>query len=178
MRQLSPPQDTIIDFITGCPKPNYGAEGNRQEIERYLVETKKYDRKDIEVDAGILLELDDGRYQTTIDLVVNVYGFRYMVIKCAAGSLGSREREVIASARLMQAYQIPISVASDGTNALVWDTVSGRSLGNGLDAIPSKDNAAETFDPASVVPLLDEKRRERQKLIFRAYATRSCAGSQ
>lgn len=177
MRQPTQPQDTIIDFITDCPKPNCGAEGNRQEVERYLVETKNYDRKDIEVDAGIALDMDKGRYQSTIDLVVSVNGFRYMIIKCAAGSLGSREREVIAAARLLEAYQIPISVASDGTDAIVWDTVSGRSLGNGLDAIPSKENALETFDPAAVASL-DGKRRERHKLIFRAYATRSCAGGR
>lgn len=177
MSEVTQPNDTIIDFITGCPKPNCGAEGNRQEIERYLVETKNYDRKDIEVDAGIALDMDKGQYQSTIDLVVNVNGFRYMIIKCAAGSLGSREREVIAAARLLEAYQIPISVASDGSDALVWDTVTGRRLGNGLDAIPSKENALKTFDPASVASL-DEKRKERQKLIFRAYATQSCAGGR
>lgn len=175
MSQPTPPEDTIIDFITGCPKPNSGAEGNRQEIERFLVETKNYDPKDIEVDAGITLDIDGGCYQSTIDLVVHLNSFRYMVIKCAAGSLGSREREVISAARLMEAYQIPISVASDGRDAYVWDTVSGRTLGSGLDAIPSKRDALASFDPASVEPL-DEKRRTRQKLIFRAYATRSCPG--
>jgi hypothetical protein len=170
------PQETIIDFITGCPKPNCGAEGNRQEIERYLVEAKKYDHKDIEVDAGITLDIDGGRFESTIDLVVKVNGLRYMVIKCAAGSIGSREREVIAAARLLEGYQIPISVSSDGSDALVWDTVSGRRLGIGLDAIPSKEKALDTFDPTSVASL-DEKRRERQMLIFRTYATRSCAGA-
>lgn len=175
MRPSTQPEDTIIDFVTGRPKANCGAEGNRQEIERILVETKNYHRKDIEVDAGMTLDMDDGHYPSTIDLVVRVKGFRYMVIKCAAGSLGSREREVIAAARLLEAYQIPISVASDGRDALVWDTVSGCRLGTGLDAIPDKQVALDTFDPASVTPL-DEKRRKRQKLIFRAYATQSCAG--
>lgn len=168
------PEDTIVDFITGRSKPNSGAEGNRQAVERFLVESKGYERNDIEVDAEIILDMDGEPYRSTIDLVVSANGFRFMVIKCAAGSLASREREVIASARLLEDYQIPICAASDGAAALVWDTVSGRLLGNGLDRIPSKEEAKKTFNPDNVTAL-EEKRRSRQKLIFRTYATLSCA---
>lgn len=175
MNRTAQPEDTIIDFITGRAVPNAGAEGNRQEVERFLVEVRGYDRNDIEVDAVITLDMDGNAYHSTVDLVVRVNGFRFMVIKCAAGSLASREREVIAAARLLDDYQIPLSVASDGRAAFIWDTVSGESLGMGMEAIPSKAKAQEMFDPADVVPL-DEKRRFRQKLIFRTYATRSCTG--
>ena len=48
--------DTISDFITGRPKANAGAEANRQAVERLLVESKGYDRQEIEVDAPITLE--------------------------------------------------------------------------------------------------------------------------
>jgi hypothetical protein len=47
-------------------------------------------------------------------------------------------------------------------------------LGNGLERIPSKEEAKKTFNPDEVMAL-EEKRRSRQKLIFRTYATRSCA---
>lgn len=160
--------ETIIDFITGRPIPNTGAEYNRQQVERFLVETKGYDRQDIEVDAPIELEIDGEFYRSAIDLLIGVNGFRVMVIKCAAGSLASREREVLAAARLAASYQIPLSVASDGHTAIVWDTVTGKSLGEGLDKIPSKKKAAAEFDPKSMIPL-DEKRRHRQQLIFRSY---------
>jgi hypothetical protein len=49
--------DKVIDYITGIEKPNRGAEANRQEMERVLVELKGYDRSDIEVDAPIAFEL-------------------------------------------------------------------------------------------------------------------------
>ena len=166
-------QDTIVDFITGHTRPNAGAEGNRQKVERFLVEDRGYDRNDVAVDQEIKLSIDGEPYQSTVDLVVQVNGFNIMAIKCAAGSLASREREVIAAARLLYEYQIPLSVASDGDSALVWDTVSGEKLGQGLEAIPSKKIALKNFNPENSIRL-DAKRRTLQKRIFRTYATRSC----
>jgi hypothetical protein len=160
--------DTIIDFITGTAKPNAGAEANRQAVERLLVEVKGYDKADVEVDAPLALDMGDGRYQSTVDLVLRVCNMRFMVVKCAPGALASREREIIAAARLMENYQIPLAAATDGKSAIVWDTVTGRCLGEGLDAIPAKKQAIEAFKPAALLPL-DEKRRARQQLIFRSY---------
>jgi len=160
--------DTIIDFITGKPRLNAGAEANRQAVERLLVGAKGYEKEQIEVDASIMLEMGSERYQSTVDLAVRVHGKRFMIIKCAAGALASREREVVAAARLMENYQIPLAVASDGQDAIVWDTVSGKCLGEGLSAIPSRVQALAAFDAASVVQL-EEQRRARQKLIFKSY---------
>ena len=84
------------------------------------------------------------------------------------GSLASREREILSAARLLDDHLIPLAVASDGSTSLVWDTISGNSLGQGLDAVPSKIEAEKIFNPTSVVPL-DEKRRGKLALIFRSY---------
>ncbi len=168
MNKPCPDNETIIDFVTGAARANCGAEANRQQIERLLVEKLGYDPTAIEVDAPITMELDGQRYTSTVDLVIKVRGHRYMAIKCAAGSLASRDREVIAAARLLENLQIPLAIASDGKTAMVWDSVTGESLGTGLDAIPSADRAREQFDPEKRMPL-DEKRRYRQMLIFRTY---------
>ena len=143
------PEETLIDFITGRSIPNQGAEGNRQAVERLLIEVKGYDREEIQVDAEIQLEVDGECFSSTVDLVVCVNGSRYMIINCAAGPLSSREREVIAAARLLEDYQVPVSVASDGDSAIVWDTVSGDLIGSGLDAIPSKAAAEAAYDRKS-----------------------------
>ncbi len=160
--------DHVIDFITKDPKIDTGSEANRQLMERILVEQKGYLRDDVEVDVDIALDMDAGRYHSKLDLVITVNGRRYMVIKCAPGSLDSREREVIAAARLLDSYQIPLAAATDGRTAIVWDSVTAQCLGKGMDAIPSKAQAIETFDPASVIAL-DGKRRSRQQLIFKSY---------
>jgi hypothetical protein len=92
-----------------------------------------------------------------------------MAVKCAAGSLGSREREVVSAARLVnRSYQIPLAVATDGATAIVLDTLSGKKIGEGLDAIPSRQSVVENPDRLLFQPLAAD-RREREKLIFRSY---------
>lgn len=160
--------DHCIDFVTGRTVANTGAEANRQRIERWLVEEKGYAKNDIEVDAPIELAMETETYRSNVDLVVKVAGRRCMVIKCAPGSLVSREREVVAAARLLDVYQIPLAVASDGQTAIVWDTVSGKQIGQDLSAIPNRSQAEALFSSLATHPL-DEARRTRQQIIFRSY---------
>ena len=158
----------MIDYITGKPVANIGAEANRQKVEQKLVLEKGYERDEIQVDAPIVLDMEDGFYHSKVDLVVNVHGQRYMAIKCAPGSLNSREREIISAARLLESYQIPLAIASDGRSAIVWDTVSGRKIGEGWNAVPNKTQSRRDFNPNALLPLARE-RRKRQELIFRSY---------
>lgn len=158
----------ITDFVTGEKIPDVGAEANRQMIEKVLVTEKGYAKKDIEVNAPIEVTIGDEPYRSSVDLVVSVHGKRYMAIKCAPGSLGSREREIVSAARLLDEYQIPVSVVSDGKTAMVLDTVSGKKIGEGLDAIPSKKALQEMAKSFKLQPVA-EKRLDREKLIFRSY---------
>ena len=169
MADISKPYTMITDFVTGREMPNVGAEQNRQALEQYLVEEKGYQKQDIEVDTDISLTIAGEPYHSQVDLVVSVdSGSRFMVVKCAAGSLGSREREIVAVARLLDDYQIPYAVVSDGKTAIVLDTLSGKKSGEGLDAIPSRQEAVvhlKSYD----FPEYPKDRREREKLIFRTY---------
>ena len=160
----------ITDFATGREIPNVGAEENRQMVEKFLVNEKGYAKADIEVDVDLEISVAGEPYRSQIDLVISPDGGanRFMAIKCAAASLGSREREILAAARLVGDAQIPLSVVSDGKTAIVLDTVSGRKLGEGLDAIPSKDLAREQLKGVDLQPF-PETKREREGLIFRTY---------
>lgn len=166
------PYSMITDFITGKKIPNVGAEENRQLVEKFLVTEKGYSKEEIAVDVDIEITVAGETYRSQIDLVVSVddeHGStRLMAIKCAAASLGSREREILAAARLLDENQIPLSVVSDGRTAIVLDTVTGRKYGEGLEAIPSKGQAREHLKNLTVQPFPAEK-REREGLIFRSY---------
>ena len=162
----------MIDYVSGKSIPNVGAEENRQMVERFLVNERGYSKEDIAVDVDIEITVAGEIYRSQIDLVVSVedeYGStRLMAIKCAAASLGSREREILAAARLLVENQIPFSVVSDGKTAFVLDTVSGKKLGEGLNAIFSKAKAREILKEIKLLPFPKE-RREREKLIFRSF---------
>lgn len=160
----------VTDFVTGRKIPNIGAEENRQAVAQYLVNEKGYSKDDIEVDVKIELAIAGEHYDSQVDLVLRVNNGRQriMAVKCAAGSLGSREREIVAAARLLEDYQIPYAVVSDGKTAIVLDTVSGKKKGEGMDAIPSKEAVISLLDSYQPVSLPAE-RLEREKLIFRTY---------
>ena len=162
------PVDMITDYITGQEVPDVGAEANRQAFERVLVELKGFSKEDIEVDVPLNLVVAGKPYNSRVDLVVSAGGRRMMAVKCAAGSLGSREREIIAAARLLEGCPIPVSVVTDGRDVAVFDTVPGEKTGDGIDAIPSKDALLKMSKDMEWVPF-PEKRMEREKLIFRTY---------
>jgi len=164
------PYTMITDFVTGREVPNIGAEENRQAVAQYLVTEKGYSKDDIAADVKMELVIAGEPYSSQVDLVVRVTdGSRpVMAIKCAAGSLGSREREIVAAARLLENHQIPVAAVSDGKTALVLDALSGKKTGEGMAAMPSKEAAIGMLDAYRPISLPAD-RLEREKLIFRTY---------
>ena len=158
----------LKDYITGKEIPNIGAEENRQAVEKYLVEKKGFLVGDLEIDAPLEIDIQGETYRATVDIVVTINNRRLMAIKCAAGSIGSREKEILSAAKLLENYQVPLSVVSDGKNATVMDTLSGKHLGEGLAAIPSRKTVAGHFNDEDFQPV-PAKRLEQVKLVFRSY---------
>ena len=78
------------------------------------------------------------------------------------------KKVILAAARLLEENQLPFSVVSDGKTAIVLNTVSGKKLGEGLNAIFSKAKAREVLKELKPLPFPKEK-REREKLIFRSF---------
>lgn len=167
MSDVQKPFEMIDDFATGRRIPDIGAEANRQALERHLVEEKGYAKEEIEIDIPITATVAGAPYRSKVDLAVRVGGRRVMVAKCAAGALGSREREVLAAARLLDDHQIPRAVASDGADAIVLDTPTGKRVGTGLSAVPDREAAAALAE-AEPIPF-PEARREREQIIFRSF---------
>lgn len=164
----TPDTATLVDFITNRSVPNTGAEENRQAVERFLVEQKGYAKEDIEVDTPIALEIEGAMYRSGVDLTIRASGNLFMCIKCAAGSLGSREREIVAAARLLTDVQVPFAAVSDGKTAVVLETVSGKKIAEGMSEIFNRDEAAKLMAGLTLVALPEERRR-RESLIFRSY---------
>ena len=160
----------IVDFATGKKIPLTGAEENRQAVEKYLVNDKGYDKRDIEIDAVFAFVVKNEPYQSRIDLIVNVNQTRFMLIKCVAGSLGSWEREALAAARLADTYQIPFTLVSDGKNVTVLDTITGKLIGKNPADVPSKNIARQYLKGFTPTPF-PAQRLEKERLIFRTYDT-------
>jgi hypothetical protein len=75
---------------------------------------------------------------------------------------------IIENKGLLEDYQIPFAVVSDGKTAILLDTVSGKKTGLGMAAIPSKKKVTSMLELYQPVRLAAD-RLEREKLIFRTY---------
>lgn len=167
-RQRTDPPETLVDRVTGNRVPNIGAEENRQAVERLLMEEKGFSREEIGVDVPIAVTAAGEVYRSRLDLVVSLAGRPLMVVKCAAGSLGSREREAVSAARCLDSQPLPLAVVSDGETAIVFDAVTGKPIGTGLEAIPDRAALARLAEAPPPAPLSAE-RLAREHLIFKSY---------
>jgi hypothetical protein len=167
-QNLSPLLDTLVDFVTGRVVPDIGTESHRQKVERFLVTDRGYGKSDIAVDADIVVLFPEEVYRSQLDLVVFVDGRSFMVIKCVAGALESWQREVLSAARIYPSGPILYAAVADGETAVVYDSRTGKKLGEGLAAIPDIRTARTVVSVAAPIDI-PEKRLEKERIIFRSY---------
>jgi len=165
--------ETIKDFLTGRQVPDSDDEQIRQKIERLLVEEKGFNPSEIEVDRCFEISLDDLKSVGRAELVVFVHGRPFMSFKCARGSLVTREREALAASRLAHQVQIPLTIVTNGEDAEIIDTLTGRVSAVGLKAIPSKEEAEKRSGELTYAEL-NEKRKKKEARIYLAFADFTC----
>jgi hypothetical protein len=156
------------DFITGREITDTDDERYRQKLARFLVEVKGYEKSDIKPKRRIEMEIGGKKVLSMVDFVVSVEGSPVMLIKYGPGSLVTRERPALAAARILEHYQIPITVVTNGEDAEILDTVSGNVLATGIEAITDKARALEMFRETGLRHL-QAKQVEAEKRILSAY---------
>jgi hypothetical protein len=105
----------------------------------------------------LLLQADHRRAVIKVDFVVKVAGRVGMVIRFGPGSIVSRERPALAVSRLVEAYQVPIAVVTNGEDAEVMAAESGKVLGCGLEAIPSRSELLQVMKSHSFEPVAPQR---------------------
>ncbi len=159
---------TLTDYITGKEVLNSGSELTRQAVEKLLVEQKGFAKENIRVDEPIEVLFKGEPYASSLDLIVFHRGNAVMAIKCAAGSIGSYEREILSGARLIYDYQIPLAITTDARDAILMDTLTGTQTDQGLEAIPSRDQVDAAFSSYQFIGF-DPKKKKREMIIFRSF---------
>ena len=166
----------IVDFITGQQIVETHDERARQRIARFLVENKGYPKEDIEPRREIVLSVDGNRATARVDFVIRVGGKAFAIVIFGPGSLVSRERSALAAARLVERYEVPFAVVTNGKDAEVLETRSGRVIAEGLDAIPSKEKALERIGALTFEELPAKRLEKEQRIlyVFDVLAEREC----
>ncbi len=88
------------------------------------------------ITGEVVPDTDDERYRQKIARML------VEVIRYGPGSLVTRQRSAIAAARVLNPeYCIPIAVVTNGQDAEILDTWTGKVIARGLEAIYSKKEA-------------------------------------
>jgi len=138
----------------------------REKVERFLREDKGYAPEDLELGQIVEVVIGEKRVAPVLDIVIRLRDKRLIAIKCAPGSVVSREMEVLSMARLLDSYQIPFSVATNGEEGELLDTVTGKVIGKGLEAIPSKAQALEWLERVDFKPLPEKKVEQAKRVLL------------
>jgi hypothetical protein len=139
-----------------------------------LVEKKGYLPEDIEKRVIFEVKLGQETAYSSVDFLISIAGKKAMVIKCAAGSLSSRERQVLAAARLVGSTPVPVAVVADPVNAEVLDVATGKVVGEGFGAIPVRDRIIQLLSEYSFTPLSPERLEKEKRILLAFDAIRCC----
>lgn len=165
----------LEDCLTAKMIEDTDDERIRQDIFRFMMKDKGYRKHQLMPRATIETTFVNKTVVSTIDLVVSCLGKEFMIVRYAAGSLVSRERAAIAAARLVsEAHQIPFAVVTNGREAAVLDTITGKVIVNGVNSIPSAFWVQEHLEEFSFLAPPVGKRREYESRILNAFDLERC----
>ena len=165
----------LTDYLTGEELPDTDDERTRQQLAAMLVEEKGYAKDELEPRLCIETTYNHIFVRSIIDLTVRVEGKRLFILRYGPGSLVTREKSVIAAARVLDpGYRIPYGVITNGRDAELLETAKGGVLATGMEAIPDREQAGKLLDEAVFEPYTDPVQREKALRILNAFDLEIC----
>jgi len=154
------------DYLTGETIPLTHDEQARQTIVRCLVEEKGYQKQEITQHRELPVTVDGNTGKARIDFVIRINETAYAIVIYGPGSLVSRQKPAIAAACLIESYTVPVTIVTNGIDAHVLDTDSGKMIGEGFAAIPSRDEATEAISKSALKPVTDKRREKARRILY------------
>ena len=166
---------TLRDYLTNEELTDTDDERIRQDLCRLMVEEKGYDRKQLQPRLKIETLFSRCFVVSTIELTVCLDDKQYMILRYGPGSLVSRERAAIAAARVINhEFCLPLAVVTNGRDAELLDTRTGKILGYGLDSIPDWNTLVKMAPQLVFHPPPIPRRREQELRILNAFDVERC----
>ncbi len=165
--------DKLTDCLTGREIPFSNRDNIRQTALRFLIEEKGYSKADISVERQVRFEMDGLLMISPVDISIIFNNKTFILWKCASGSLVSRERQIIAAARLFEHYEVPFSVVTNGKDLELLDTSSEKVIGSGFQSIPSKEELMKWTEGRALRPVNTKRAVFEQRILY-TYDSLSC----
>ncbi len=158
-------------FLTGKLVLDTDRERIRQKIAKYLVEEKGYNISDFILDREIYIEANNEKIIAFVDLLVKINDKSMMIIRCAPGSVITRESGTVAAARLLEKdHIIPYAVQANLYDASFIDVKKKKAIGYGWESIPKRAELIK-MNAKWPPPKLPEERIPLEKQILYSYDT-------
>ena len=156
----------LKDYITGQTKVDTHDERARQTIARVLVDDKGYDRDDITTGTILPVTVDGDTGRVRVDFIIHLNGRAVMTIVYGPGAIVSRQRPTLAVARLVESYIIPFAVISNGREAHIMDSHTGKVIAEGLASIFSRTELLDKLDRLAFPSMPENRIEKEQRILF------------
>jgi len=166
---------TLPDYLTGESLVDTDDERYRQKIMRLLVEERGFAKQELSPRLKIETLFAGNFVVSTIELLLTIEGRCCLVLRYGPGSLVTRERPALAAARVLNKETVvPFTVVTNGEDAELLDTWTGKVLATGLSAIPTRAQALALLREAEHKPLPPGPQRQMELRILNAYDQEVC----
>ncbi len=164
----------LTDYLTGQTLDDTLDERLRQNIARLLVERGGFSRDRIQ--SQVMLQVRAGAKQARVPVDFVVFEARRaaMLIKYGPGSIVTRHRPTLALARLLGPAVVPLAVVTNGRDADVLDTTSGKVIGAGLDAMPTRQRLLDHLAAAPPKAVSDRQAEMAARIVYAFEVDGSC----
>jgi len=135
----------LKDFLTGSIIPDTLDERYRQKIAEILVVKCGFKKEEISSNSVINVTAGEKRAKVKVDFLIRLNNRIVMLIKYSPGSLVTRQLSTVGLSRIIEPYQIPVAVITNGEDAHIIDGSSGKVTAEGLDNLPIKSTIENNF---------------------------------
>ncbi|MCP3951108.1 MAG: type I restriction enzyme HsdR N-terminal domain-containing protein [Desulfobacterales bacterium] len=132
----------LTDYLTGQRVDDTHDERYRQKLARHLVAQCGFAKADLTPRFKLKVSACGRQAIIPVDFLVTVSGKVGMLVKYGPGSLVTRHKPAIAVARIICPYLVPLAVVTNGEDAHLLNSITGKLTGEGLESIPLKDDLA------------------------------------
>ncbi|MDA3970346.1 MAG: type I restriction enzyme HsdR N-terminal domain-containing protein [Desulfobulbaceae bacterium] len=162
------------DYITGEKLVDTDDERIRQQLARYMVEEQGWEKQDIEMRLRIETLFNQQFVTSKITMVLSLDGARCLMLRYGPGSLVTRERPALAAARVLsERAQVPLVVVTNGVDAELLDTITGKVISTGMSSVPSRAKVKKMVSELCFDPY-DGRKREAELRILNAFDVEVC----
>ena len=78
----------------------------------------------------------------------------------------TRHRPVLAVSRLVAPYQVPLAVVTNGEDADILDTATGKVIASGLEGVPERQALASIVAAASFAPISAQRAEIESRIVY------------